>query len=186
MPEEKYGYTDDNFNFYPTGPSDLPMKRSSLGPNAKIDEPFTVPKPEEYTPPQEYSYSDTPKDYSQQTRYEDMGECPSSGFMECAMNRTAEYADESFAPAAKSVPQANANPNMFQRYFGLYPLSQRIEDKKRGVGVQRYPIICTSPCSPALLALTPRRSMDTVCGYARHSHLRTRHEQQGPRLPLLV
>ncbi|KAI0639673.1 rhomboid-domain-containing protein [Trametes polyzona] len=33
-------------------------------------------------------------------------------------------------------------PNMFQRYFGLYPLEQRIEDKKRGVGVQKHPIAC--------------------------------------------
>lgn len=33
---------------------------------------------------------------------------------------------------------------MFQRYFGLYPLEQRIQDKKRGVGVQKHPIVCTS------------------------------------------
>lgn len=57
----------------------------------------------------------------------------------------AEYADEPFAPALKSRA-AVANPNMFQRYFGLYPLSQRIEDKKRGIGVQRYPIACAYPC----------------------------------------
>ncbi|KAH9846838.1 rhomboid-domain-containing protein [Lenzites betulinus] len=31
---------------------------------------------------------------------------------------------------------------MFQRYFGLYPLEQRIEDKKRGVGVQIRPWAC--------------------------------------------
>ncbi|KAI0756738.1 rhomboid-domain-containing protein [Daedaleopsis nitida] len=31
---------------------------------------------------------------------------------------------------------------MFQRYFGLYPLSHRIDDKRRGVGVQKYPLAC--------------------------------------------
>lgn len=53
-----------------------------------------------------------------------------------------DYAEEPFAPVSKAGAIPNQKPNMFQRYFGLYPLSQRIEDKKRGVGVQRYPIIC--------------------------------------------
>jgi len=30
---------------------------------------------------------------------------------------------------------------MFQRYFGLYPLEQRISDKRRGIGVQRYAVV---------------------------------------------
>jgi len=30
---------------------------------------------------------------------------------------------------------------VFQRYFGLYPLEQRIADKRRGVGVQRRPYV---------------------------------------------
>nr|VWO94210.1 Rhomboid protein 2 (EC [Ganoderma boninense] len=80
----------------------------------KLDEPFT-PKPETYNQPQEYA---------RQTRYEDM-----------------DIAEESFTiPAAKSAEMMNKRPNPFQRYFGLYPLAQRIEDKKRGVGVQAFPI----------------------------------------------
>ncbi|KAI0332006.1 rhomboid-domain-containing protein [Cubamyces sp. BRFM 1775] len=62
-----------------------------------------------------------------------------------SFSAVADYADaEPFAgPTAKSSPSyTREKPNMFQRYFGLYPLAQRIEDKKRGVGVQRYPIAC--------------------------------------------
>ncbi|KAH9944507.1 rhomboid-domain-containing protein [Epithele typhae] len=42
---------------------------------------------------------------------------------------------------------------MFQRYFGLYPIAQRIEDKKRGVGVQRYPIACALGASATMLGI---------------------------------
>lgn len=56
---------------------------------------------------------------------------------------TIDYAEEPFTvPAAKSRDYTNQKPNMLKRYFGLYPLEQRIDDKKRGVGVQRFPIAC--------------------------------------------
>ena len=119
----RYSYTDENLKYYPSGPNQF---------EAKLDEPFT-PKPEAYTPPQEYA---------RQTRYEDMGTCLSTRLSECSPDFYADYAEEPFTvPADKSGQMMNAKPNMFQRYFGLYPLAQRIEDKKRGVGVQRYPIV---------------------------------------------
>ncbi|KAI0721378.1 rhomboid family-domain-containing protein [Cerioporus squamosus] len=96
------------------------------GPNpseSKLDEPFT-PKPDEYSKPQEYA---------RQTRYEDM-----------------EYAEEPFTVPAKAQSGMNERPNMFKRYFGLYPLAQRIEDKKRGVGVQKYPIASWALCAVML------------------------------------
>ena len=72
-PEYRDSYTDENFNFYPSGPSDLPGKQEmpTASTAAKLDEPFAVPKAEEYRQPEEYTQ---PKDYSRQTRYEDMGE----------------------------------------------------------------------------------------------------------------
>ncbi|KAH9898132.1 hypothetical protein C8Q73DRAFT_683743 [Cubamyces lactineus] len=100
-PEYRYSYTDEHFNYYPSGPSQS---------QAKLDDPFT-PKPQSY---------------AEQTRYEDM-----------------DYAEPFAGPTAKSSPSfTREKPNMFQRYFGMYPLAQRIEDKKRGVGVQRHPIAC--------------------------------------------
>ncbi|KAI0361329.1 rhomboid-domain-containing protein [Trametes cingulata] len=99
-PDYRYSYTDEHFNYYPSGPSQS---------QTKLDDPFT-PKPE---------------DYARQTQYEQL-----------------DYAEPFTAPAAKSSPVMTKRPNMFQRYFGLYPLEQRIEDKKRGIGVQRHPIAC--------------------------------------------
>ena len=119
----RYGYTD---NYYPSGPN---------ASESKLDEPFT-PKPEQYSQPQ---------DYARQTRYEDMG--ASSGSLcvaldACGSTKVVDYAEEQFTVPAKARQMTNERPNMFKRYFGLYPLAQRIEDKKRGVGVQRYPIAC--------------------------------------------
>lgn len=129
QPDYRYSYTDENFNYYPSGPATQS--------DAKLDEPFT-PKPEEYH---------TPQDYTRQTRYEDMGAshaCSPLPLLPHHLLGRPDYAEEPFSvPAAKQrAMYANGQPNMFQRYFGLYPLSQRIEDKKRGIGVQKYPIAC--------------------------------------------
>lgn len=53
-----------------------------------------------------------------------------------------DYAEEPFTVPAKARSGMVERPNIIKRYFGLYPLAQRIEDKKRGVGVQKYPIAC--------------------------------------------
>ncbi|KZT05852.1 rhomboid-domain-containing protein [Laetiporus sulphureus 93-53] len=45
-----------------------------------------------------------------------------------------EYAEPSAAP-----PPPQERPNYFQRYFGLYPIEQRISDKKAGRGIQQKP-----------------------------------------------
>ncbi|KAI8980745.1 rhomboid family-domain-containing protein [Trametes punicea] len=100
-PEYRFSYTDEHFNYYPSGPSQS---------QTKLDDPFTAPKAE---------------DYPQQTRYEHL-----------------DYAEPFAMPPAKSSPFLTKTPNVFQRYFGMYPLAQRIEDKKRGIGVQTYPIAC--------------------------------------------
>lgn len=41
-------------------------------------------------------------------------------------------------PRSKPI---TTRPHAVARYFGFYPLDQRIEDKKRGIGVQKYPYI---------------------------------------------
>ncbi|OJT10109.1 hypothetical protein TRAPUB_13465, partial [Trametes pubescens] len=100
-PDYRYSYTDENFNYYPSGPTQSQVK---------LDDPFAPSKAE---------------DYARQTQYENL-----------------DYADPFPGPTAKSTPVMMKQPNMFQRYFGLYPLEQRIQDKKRGVGVQKHPIAC--------------------------------------------
>lgn len=118
-PDYRYSYTDEHFNYYPSGPSQS---------QAKLDDPFT-PKPE---------------DYARQTQYENLGKSVTRVGAMPSFSALVDYADPVPAPMAKSTPVMMKQPNMFQRYFGLYPLEQRIQDKKRGVGVQRHPIACTS------------------------------------------
>ncbi|CDO73487.1 hypothetical protein BN946_scf185013.g122 [Trametes cinnabarina] len=119
-PDYRFSYTDEHFNYYPSGPSQS---------QAKLDGPFTS----------------KPQDYSQQTRYENL-----------------DYAEPFAVPAAKSSSMMSKRPNMFQRYFGMYPLAQRIEDKKRGIGVQRHPIAClNNTANPATLLCT----LEDICGF---------------------
>lgn len=157
QPDYRYSYTDENFKYYPSGPDQS---------QAKLDDPFT-PKPEQYNQPQ---------DYARQTRYEDMGEYAMQLCLNGASSEPppSDYAEEQFhVPASKSRAMTDKQPNMFQRYFGLYPLSQRIEDKRRGVGVQKYPIACTPTTQLFRIhtILIAYRRLGIVRGDACNSHI---------------
>ncbi|OBZ79431.1 hypothetical protein A0H81_00820 [Grifola frondosa] len=59
--------------------------------------------------------------------------------------RESRYEDfddaEPFVISSRASSVREKRPNPFEKYFGFYPLEQRIEDKKRGIGVQKYPIV---------------------------------------------
>ena len=53
-----------------------------------------------------------------------------------------EYAEPSQLPE-ESVPKVQPNSNPVSKFLstGRYPLEQRIENKKRGIGQQRHPFV---------------------------------------------
>ncbi|KAI0961898.1 hypothetical protein AcW1_000859 [Taiwanofungus camphoratus] len=59
-----------------------------------------------------------------------------------AFKESGNYQDLDYAEPPPLPPQSpSKTPNIFQRYFGLYPLEQRIADKQRGIGIQRHPFV---------------------------------------------
>jgi hypothetical protein len=62
------------------------------------------------------------------------------------VGRSGNYQDLEYVDPYEDNSKAAAEKAPLARFMerGKYPLDQRIEDKKRGVGRQRYPFLCTS------------------------------------------
>jgi hypothetical protein len=119
--------------------------------NAPIFDDLTVPYKDEDTystlrPSSVVGKSDTAlvhnaADMGRSDSYQDLGVSCDHGSVNNALTRNdLEYAEPS-GEQSKLADKASPFQKAFGMDMGRYPLEQRIEDKKRGIGRQKYPFI---------------------------------------------
>ena len=78
--------------------------------------------------------------------YRDPGMCSATSCTAAASSRRAEYVTPAepgeSAPLVKDMNATGGSPLQRLLGGGKYPLEQRIDQKRRGIGRQRYPFVC--------------------------------------------
>lgn len=110
--------------------------------------------------------------------YQDLGACYSDPKKGLVLMMCEEYGDPYNSTtgagyAAKDAPAEKVTP--LSRFMGVgkYPLAQRIEDKKRGIGRQRYPFLGMPTRCLQVNMYLPSGSLDIIHHHGRCLHRRT-------------